>query len=92
MLRGVWLSLKNRLFHQLVAEYVDARAGSVWSLHLSQKNSSQENGHISIREADLSKKCSFFEHCSKGPPPFYLNICPILQGVFFKRVFAGGVF
>ena len=23
-----WLSLKNRLFHQLVAEYVDARAGS----------------------------------------------------------------
>ena len=21
------------------------------------------------------------------PPPFYLNICPILQGVFFKRVF-----
>ena len=25
-----WLSLKNRLFHQLVAEYVDARAGSVW--------------------------------------------------------------
>ena len=26
------------------------------------------------------------------PPPFYLNICPILQGVFFKRVFARGVF
>ena len=21
------------------------------------------------------------------PSPFYLNICPILQGVFFKRVF-----
>ena len=21
------------------------------------------------------------------PPPFYLNICPILRGVFFKRVF-----
>ena len=21
------------------------------------------------------------------PPPFYLNICPILQGVFFKRFF-----
>ena len=21
------------------------------------------------------------------PPPFYLNICPILQGVFFERVF-----
>ena len=21
------------------------------------------------------------------PPLFYLNICPILQGVFFKRVF-----
>ena len=27
-----------------------------------------------------------------SPPPFFLNICPILQGVFFKRVFAGGVF
>ena len=35
------------------------------------------------------KKCSFFEHCSKGlwPPPFYLNSCPILQGVFFKTRF-----
>ena len=22
-----------------------------------------------------------------APPPFYLNICPILRGVFFKRVF-----
>ena len=21
------------------------------------------------------------------PPPFYLNICPILRGVFFKRIF-----
>ena len=44
---------------------------------------------IMLRDAILSKKCSFFEHCSKGlwPPPFYLNICPILQGVFFKRVF-----
>ena len=20
------------------------------------------------------------------PPPFYLNICPILRGVFFKRI------
>ena len=45
--------------------------------------------NLDLREAILSKKCSFFEHCSKGlwPPPFYLNICPILQGVFFKRVF-----
>ena len=39
-----------------------------------------------LRDALLWEKCSFFEHCSKGlwpPPPFYLNICPILQGVFF---------
>ena len=45
---------------------------------------------ILIRDALLSEKWSFFEHCSKGlwpPPPFYLNICPILQGVFFERVF-----
>ena len=42
-----------------------------------------------LREALLSEKCSFFEHCSNGlwPPPFYLNICPILQGVFFYSVF-----
>ena len=42
-----------------------------------------------IREAIRQEKCSFFEHCSKGlwPPPLYLNICPILQGVFFKTRF-----
>ena len=45
---------------------------------------------ILIREADISKKCSFFFNIVQkafDPPPFYLNICPILQGVFFKRVF-----
>ena len=49
----------------------------------------RQNRHC-IRDAILSKKCSFFVHCSKGlwpPPPFYLNICPILQGVFFKVYF-----
>ena len=36
------------------------------------------------------KKVQFFLTLFKRPltpPPFYLNICPILQGVFFKRVF-----
>ena len=36
------------------------------------------------------KKVQFFLTLFKRPltpPPFYLNICPILQGVFFERVF-----
>ena len=36
------------------------------------------------------RKVQFFLTLFKRPltpPPFYLNICPILQGVFFKRVF-----
>ena len=34
------------------------------------------------------KSAVFFNIVQKAfdPPPFYLNICPILQGVFFKRV------
>ena len=35
------------------------------------------------------RKVQFFLTLFKRPlppPPFYLNICPILQGVFFKRV------
>ena len=45
---------------------------------------------IILREAITREKCSFFNIVQKAfapPPPFYLNICPILQGVFFKRVF-----
>ena len=46
--------------------------------------------NIYLRDAPLWEKCSFFEHCSKGlcppPPPFYLNICPILRGVFLYVV------
>ena len=42
-----------------------------------------------IREAIVSEKCSFLNIVQKAfdPPPFYLKICPILQGVFFERVF-----
>ena len=43
-----------------------------------------------LREAIVSKKCSFFLTLFKRPltpPPFHLNICPILQGVFFKTRF-----
>ena len=41
--------------------------------------------YIILREAFVSKKCSFLNIVQKAfdPPPFYLNICPILQGVFF---------
>ena len=39
-----------------------------------------------IREAIMREKCSFLNIVQKAfdPPPFYLNICPILQGVFFN--------
>ena len=36
------------------------------------------------------KSTVFFNIVQKAfdPPPFYLNICPILQGVFFKTRFS----
>ena len=38
-----------------------------------------------IRDAPLSKKCSFFEHCSKGlwpPPPFIWTFVLFCRGCF----------
>ena len=37
----------------------------------------------------FQKSAVFFNIVQKAfdPPPFYLNICPILRGVFFKRIF-----
>ena len=29
---------------------------------------------------------NIFQKAFAPPPPFYLNICPILQGVFFNNV------
>ena len=57
--------------------------------------------HITIYEAYMTlckqgkgcpplRKVQFFLNIVQkafDPPPFYLNICPILRGVFFKRVF-----
>ena len=43
-----------------------------------------------LRDAILSKKCSFFEHCSKGlwsPPPFIWTFVLFCRGCFLKRVF-----
>ena len=50
--------------------------------------------HFTLGKPTFQKSAVFFNIVQKAfdPPPFYLNICPILQGVFFKRVFAGGVF
>ena len=49
-----------------------------------------------LREAILSEKCSFFfnivQKAFAPPPPFYLNICPILQGVFFVEAGTSNVF
>ena len=42
--------------------------------------------HTQIREALISKKCSFFEHCSKGlwpPPPFIWTFVLFCRGCFF---------
>ena len=50
--------------------------------------------HSSLGKPSFQKSAVFLNIVQKAfdPPPLYLNICPILQGVFFKRVFAGGVF
>ena len=42
-----------------------------------------------LREAIRQEKCSFLNIVQKAfdPPPLYLNICPILQVVFFKTRF-----
>ena len=40
---------------------------------------------LSFRDAPLSKKCSFFEHCSKGlwpPPPFIWTFVLFCRGCF----------
>ena len=44
-----------------------------------------------MSEAIVEEKCSFFNIVQKAfdPPPFYLNICPILQGVFFNVFWNG---
>ena len=45
-----------------------------------------------IREAPISKKCSFFEHCSKGlcppPPPFIWTFVLFCRGVFWTHFWA----
>ena len=42
-----------------------------------------------LGKPSFQKSAVFFNIVQKAfdPPSFYLNICPILQGVFFKRVF-----
>ena len=44
---------------------------------------------VTLGMPSFQKSAVFFNIVQKAfdPPPFYLNICPILQGVFFKRVF-----
>ena len=40
-----------------------------------------------VREAPISKKCSFFEHCSKGllpPPPFIWTFVLFCRGCFLN--------
>ena len=50
------------------------------------------SGIARIREAPPKKSAVFFNIVQKPfapPPPFYLNICPILQGVFFNVFWNG---
>ena len=44
---------------------------------------------LQLGKPSFQKRAVFLNIVQKafGPPPFYLNICPILRGVFFKRVF-----
>ena len=47
------------------------------------------HNQAALGKPSIKKSAVFFNIVQKAfdPPPFYLNICPILQGVFFKRVF-----
>ena len=56
----------------------------------------EENGYfwtkyemMELGMPSFQKSAVFLNIVQKAfdPPPLYLNICPILQGVFFKRVF-----
>ena len=44
---------------------------------------------VSLGKPSFQKSAVFFNIVQKAfdPPPLYLNICPILQGVFFKTRF-----
>ena len=45
--------------------------------------------HLHLGKPTFQKSAVFLNIVQKAfdPPPFYLNICPILQGVFFKTRF-----
>ena len=58
--------------------------------HSSQTLSSKNNVRAGAKGCLPFKKVQFFLTLFKRPstpPPFYLNICPILQGVFFWTLF-----
>ena len=59
-----------------------------------QSNPGRTESKMEIEIMDLGmpsfqKSAVFLNIVQKAfdPPPFYLNICPILRGVFFKRIF-----
>ena len=45
--------------------------------------------YLRLGKPSFKKSAVFLNIVQKAfdPPPFYLNICPILQGVFFKTRF-----
>ena len=65
-----------------------------WSVDFLRRTNSACGLRSYLGMPPFQKSAVFLNIVQKAfdPPPFYLNICPILQGVFFKRVFAGGVF
>ena len=48
-----------------------------------------EEEEEALGKPTFQKSAGFLNIVQKAfdPPPFYLNICPILRGVFFKRIF-----
>ena len=61
------------------------KAGKKTKLKQFHFQSEKKNFNMVIREAPLSEKCSFFEHCSIGlwPPPLLIE---------HLSYFVGGVF
>ena len=75
---------------------VESGRGSRWKIWKDKKGqfNQSETREYYIQTCFLGmpsfqKSAVFLNIVQKAfdPPPFYLNICPILQGVFFERVF-----
>ena len=85
VVQGIFTSL-NFLFIHLDPIVTPRQLPLLEAYHLEYQIAGQDSDKGSHREGKVKFFLTLFKR-PLTPPPFYLNICPILQGVFFKRVF-----